>query len=327
VRGGSHALGESRGVVGRRPRRRGGRGGWSCKLAYLHCQLPESKVTVDSVVHSSMSSPPADTSPADGAPQRKRQRSCVGTAVVSFVDGSFFGGAIGGIIASASAIGGIMSGAESVGSAFMHVIRSGGRSALSLGSLIAGYNGGVCTLERLRRKRDVANPFVIGGIMGFVGSVSRIEVHDGQHKRRVLALNPRAALSGALSSAMLCSVFWWMQRREDTDTSRVPEPSAPTAPGSGRVPAMAPDASTRPAPLQSEDFDSTPAFAAPAGLSPGAFLLSSPEPEASDDLPAAIPGFVEVETQQRSGGEPPTRSDGGLEATPEQLQDPWARGK
>jgi hypothetical protein len=39
VRGGSHALGESRGVVGRRPRRRGGRGGWSCKLAYLHCQL------------------------------------------------------------------------------------------------------------------------------------------------------------------------------------------------------------------------------------------------------------------------------------------------
>ena len=39
VWGGSHALGESRGVVGRRPRRRGGRGRWSCKLAYFHCQL------------------------------------------------------------------------------------------------------------------------------------------------------------------------------------------------------------------------------------------------------------------------------------------------
>ena len=35
VRGGSRALGESRGVVGRRPRRRVGRGdGWVCELVY-----------------------------------------------------------------------------------------------------------------------------------------------------------------------------------------------------------------------------------------------------------------------------------------------------
>jgi hypothetical protein len=279
--------------------------------------------------------PPADTAQADGSSKRKRQRSCVGTAIVSFVDGSFFGGAIGGIIASASAIGGVLSGGESVGSAFMHVLRSGGRSALSLGSLVAGYNGGVCTLERMRRKRDVANPFVIGGLMGLVGSVSRVDVHDGQHKRRVLALNPRLALSSALSSAMLCSVFWWMQRRDDGDAARVAEPPStapPPVPGAVRVPAAGQDASSDPFPAQSEDFVSTPAFVAPQGLSPSAFLLPSteltaPDAAATNDPPAMSPGFVEVETEPRPGDGRSAPDGSGLQARPEQLQDPWASGK
>ena len=163
------------------------------------------------MIKASSGAAPAEPEVA-AAPRPRRKRSCLGTAIVSFVDGGIFGAAIGSIIASAQAISGITGGTETIGSAIKHVLRSGSRSALSLGTALASYSGGVCSLEKARGKSDVVNPFLVGGILGAFGSVQRVEVHDGQHMRKVFAANPRAMLGGSVSSGLLCSLFWYIQQ-------------------------------------------------------------------------------------------------------------------
>ena len=73
-------------------------------------------------------------------------------------------------------------------------------------------SGGVCSLERTRGRRDVLNPFLVGGLMGAIGSVQRVDFHDGQTKHRGFSVNPRAMAGSAVSSALLCTLFWYVQQ-------------------------------------------------------------------------------------------------------------------
>ena len=145
-------------------------------------------------------------------PAKRKQRSCLSTAIISFVDGGFFGAAIGSIIASVQGLSGLAAGTESIRGVVMHILRSGGRSGASLGFALGSYSGGVCSMEKARGKSDVVNPFLVGGVLGAFGSVQRVDVHDGQSMRRVFAANPRAMLGGSVSSGLLCSVFWFIQQ-------------------------------------------------------------------------------------------------------------------
>ena len=260
---------------------------------------------------------PATT--ADGPP-RPRQRSCLAKGIVSFIDGGMFGGAIGGIIASAQAISALSAGSDTIVSAVQHVVRSGFRSALSLGVALAGYSGGVCSLEKARGRRDMVNPFLVGGLMGAVGSVQRVEFHDGQHKKRALSFNPRAMMGGAFSSAALCSLFWWMQnpsrqRREEQEAAA----GGGGAPGSmAQQPLVAPDGSIVRSPVlvqrpalafEPQEQIATGVMETPAEVP--AFMPSPPSESAEPDFSA--PGFVDEL--------PPPRQD----APADQLQDPWAK--
>ena len=154
----------------------------------------------------------ASSGAADAPLRPRRKRSCLGTTIISFVDGGIFGATIGSIIASAQSVSGMMSGTETVRSSIMHVIRSGGRSFVSLGVALGSYSGGVCSLEKARGKKDVVNPFLVGGVLGALGSVQRVDVHDGQTMRRVLSASPRAMVGGSVSSGLLCSIFWYIQQ-------------------------------------------------------------------------------------------------------------------
>lgn len=167
-----------------------------------------------------MPSPPSPPTPSvptspDGAaaaPKTRRELSCIGKSILALIDGGTFGAAIGGIFASANAIGSITGGTESIVGAARTVFRASAASAMSLGLALGAYTGGVCSMERWRGKKDVVNPFVIGGIGGAIGAIQRVEAHDGQHRRTVLAFSGRGLMAGSLSSAMLCSVFWYMQQ-------------------------------------------------------------------------------------------------------------------
>jgi hypothetical protein len=150
------------------------------------------------------------TMASDAPPKRKR--SCLSTAIISFVDGGFFGAAIGSIIASVQGLSGLAAGTESIRGVVMHILRSGGRSGASLGFALGSYSGGVCSMEKARGKSDIVNPFMVGGVLGAFGSVQRVDVHDGQSIRRVFAASPRAMLGGSISSGLLCSVFWFIQQ-------------------------------------------------------------------------------------------------------------------
>ena len=72
--------------------------------------------------------------------------------------------------------------------------------------------GGVCSLERWRARKDALNPFVVGGLMGVVGSIQRVDYHDGRTKSRAFAINPRAMLASGTSSALLCTLFWYINQ-------------------------------------------------------------------------------------------------------------------
>ena len=73
-------------------------------------------------------------------------------------------------------------------------------------------SGGVCSLEKWRARKDPLNPFLVGGVMGAFNGVQRLEVHDGQTRRRVLSINSRVAMSSGLSSALLCTIFWYINQ-------------------------------------------------------------------------------------------------------------------
>ena len=152
------------------------------------------------------------SAPSQNRSQRRAKLSCLGKSILSFVDGSTLGATIGGIISSVQAMSGLSAGNETLGSAVRHVGKSTLKSGFSIGGAIACYNGGVCSLENARGKRDAANPFLVGGLLGALSSFSFQEVHDGQFKRRMLTFNTRSATGAAISSAMLCTLFWSMQQ-------------------------------------------------------------------------------------------------------------------
>ena len=105
------------------------------------------------------------TDAPDDAPPKRRQRSCLAVTISAAIDGGIFGAAIGSIMASGSALQlGIANGGLRL------LMRSGMASAVSVGGFLASYNGGVCYLERFRRKRDVVNPAVVGGVSECAGA-------------------------------------------------------------------------------------------------------------------------------------------------------------
>ena len=89
---------------------------------------------------------------------RKRRPGCLARAIGSGLDGGIMGGAIGAIMASGTALQAGFS-----GGGLQLLARAGFRSAISFGGFLASYNGGICSLERMRGKRDFINPFVVGG--------------------------------------------------------------------------------------------------------------------------------------------------------------------
>eukprot|EP00966_Prymnesium_polylepis_P065268 1514896-Prymnesium_polylepis.1 len=70
------------------------------------------------------------------------------------------------------------------------MMRSGMGSAMSVGGFLASYNGGVCSLERFRRRKDAANPFVVGGAMGLVGAIPGYLVQSPQVKGHGASVGP-----------------------------------------------------------------------------------------------------------------------------------------
>ena len=110
-----------------------------------------------------------------------------------------------------SAVSSVTAGSESILGAARTVFRASAAST-GLGVALGGYTGGVCSLERWRGKRDFINPFIVGGIGGALGAIQRVQIHDGQTKRTVLAFSGRGLMAGSASSALLCSVFWYLQQ-------------------------------------------------------------------------------------------------------------------
>ena len=219
-------------------------------------------------------------------------------------------------------------------------------------------SGGVCVLERMRGRKDAANPFLIGGLMGAVGSVTRIEYHDGQTKRKALSMNPRVMLGSATSSALLCSLFWYMQqpsrqRREEMQqqeqqlqqaaaaaqaaaatgkaapAKKLPLPPTIKPPAADRPPSELMTDGQSPSELETSPFPTT-GFA--QGLLPDG-LLSGESPESlAPAEPAAVEPAAELvpppppEPASGSGwdaSEPPA-AGGEQPMNDGQLKDPWS---
>jgi hypothetical protein len=274
-------------------------------------------------------------------PPKKRQLSCLGKGVISLVDGGLFGAAIGGVMASAQGISALSSGTENVRGAVLLVARSAWRSAASLGMALAGYTGGVCSLERLRGRRDAINPFFVGGLMGAIGSITRVEVHDGQTQRRVFAVVPRNMMAGALSSGALCTLFWYMQqpsrraRDEEQQAASIPT-QTPVEPGrrpimqSGQQPPSLPQR-TPPARAnasvprrQVEDDDAGLTSGVEISLTDGqVFSSASAELAPFDGAGAPTPSPPEL-VDPRAGAPAGGGESAGM-LTDGQLRDPWAK--
>ena len=142
-------------------------------------------------------SPPQQPPPPQDAPRRRR--SCLVRAIGSAVDGCILGGALGGIFASGQALQlGLVGGG-------IFVLRSAARSAISLGGFLSFYNGGTCSLERARGKKDAFNPFAVGGLIGIAGGLPGY-LTPMPHAP-YLYRNTRALAGAGLSSALLCSAL------------------------------------------------------------------------------------------------------------------------
>jgi len=296
-------------------------------------------VMADATIRPRHDAPPAADAPPPKA--QRRQLNCLGKTLVAFVDGGSFGAAIGAIIASAQSVSSLASGTESIFGAIRGVATAGWRSGVSLGFALAGYSGGICYMERVRGTKDVVNPFFIGGMMGAVGSVQRVDYHDGQTKRRVLHMNPRVMLGSATSSALLCSVFWYMQqpsraKREAQEQQQLQQQQQPAAAS------IAPPSAgiARPLPLPSElltdgavaevETSPFPTTGFAQGLLPDG-LLSGDSPESHPPPPLQELNLqplpepanesalaATTTTPAAGGGAEKVMSDG-------QLQDPWAK--
>uniref|UniRef100_A0A7S4C3Y9 Mitochondrial import inner membrane translocase subunit TIM22 n=1 Tax=Chrysotila carterae TaxID=13221 RepID=A0A7S4C3Y9_CHRCT len=226
----------------------------------------------------------------------KKPRSCLAKAIGAFLDGGIIGGAIGGIMASRTAI----AFGPSLGA--LRILAVGmGQSGLSLGGFLAAYNGGICSLERMRNKRDVANPFIVGGIMGVAGSIPSYAtpVATAPWAYR----NPRALAGAGLSSALLCSFFWSISGPRESGDGRAAGTPPAEQPRTG-MPAQAP-----PPPSYSGTYQGS---RVPRDGYDGTY----PSPGADDS----------TEDLQPDSGDDPNENEQ-LQAVPgaEQLSDPWAK--
>ena len=158
------------------------------------------------------------------AEQPRRKASCLAQTVGSLIDGGVFGAAIGSLMATGPAFSqGLFNGGLRI------ILRSGLQSALSVGGFMSVYNGGICSFESLRSKRDVLNPFLVGGLIGVAGGlpgfVRPLPTAPWAYR------NPRALVGSGLGSAMLCSFFWMLsagglERPPAPERQPAPEPAA-----------------------------------------------------------------------------------------------------
>ena len=260
------------------------------------------------------------TPPPQSADAPRRKPSCLARTIGSALDGGIFGAAIGSLMATGPAFShGLLQGG------LAHILRSGVRSALSVGGFMATYNGGLCTLEKTRQKRDVFNPFFLGGFIGVAGAI------PGYVQPLASApwayRNPRALIGSGLGSAALCSFFWMISSGGAVERTEQPAapPTAPVMPTAApAVPAPLPGlqaegafAQLAPAQVAVE----TPGFAQPAAAEVGG--------ETPSFAPSFTPAAVEVDTPgfaERLPPPPPT-SDRPAQAGGEQMHDPWASSK
>ena len=238
---------------------------------------------------------------ASAEPQqgKKRTASCLAKTVGSLLDGGVFGAAIGSLMAAGPAFSqGLFNGG------LRFLVRSGLQSALSVGGFMATYNGGICSLERLRAKRDVVNPFLVGGLIGVAGSVPGFvrPLPNAPWAYR----NPRALVGSGLGSALLCSFFWLLSNGAG-ERQPAPAPAEPAAEAT-RVSALAPPAS-----LPTPTADGFPQFDSPVETQ------AVETPGFSDGLakpPAGLGVTPLAAAAARAGAEAPSGS--------EQITDPWA---
>jgi hypothetical protein len=256
----------------------------------------------------------------------KRKRSCLSTAIISFVDGGFFGAAIGSIIASVQGLSGLAAGTESIRGVVMHILRSGGRSGASLGFALGSYSGGVCSMEKARGKSDIVNPFMVGGVLGAFGSVQRVDVHDGQSIRRVFAASPRAMLGGSISSGLLCSVFWFIQQpsrkqREQHEQQQQQQQQVPMEQQQALASAtlLAQLDHSAPTMLAADALDNELSLDAPSETPLSGFQISSFQLPELPEVPA-LASPPEVSTPDVEPAFEPQ-----AQPLPEALVDPWAK--
>ena len=297
-----------------------------------------------------MASPPS--APTAVAPDKpRRQLSCLGRTLVAFIDGGSFGAAIGGIIASAQGLSSLAAGTESFVGALRGVASGAMRSGASLAAALAGYSGGVCSLEKGRGKRDGINPFIVGGMMGAVSSVQRVDYHDGRTQSRVFAVNPRAMLTQSISSAALCTLFWYMQqprtKQKSADGQQQQQPSLtqPLQPSQRQpIPSLAPAVPSATGELMTDgealgdDQPLVPSLGIGQGLLSDSLLATATtddssssssaggmmmqQPQAADD--GAAPELTPPPPVVEASIDPPPQDLSEPQQADGQLNDPWA---
>ena len=233
--------------------------------------------------------------------EKKRTGSCLARTVGSLIDGGVFGAAIGSLMATGPAFSqGLFNGGLRI------LLRSGLQSAVSVGGFMSVYNGGICSLESLRSKRDVVNPFLVGGLIGVAGAipgfVRPLPTAPWAYK------NPRALVGSGLGSAMLCS-FFWMLSAGGLERQPAPERQPAAEPAAERQPIPVPAARAPPASLPTQSTDGYPQFDSPVETQ------AVEMPGFADGLAEPPAGFAAAAA--RAGAEAPSSGS-------EQISDPWA---
>ena len=205
---------------------------------------------------------------------------------------------------------------------------------ISLAAALAGYSGGVCSLEKGRGKRDGINPFIVGGLMGAVSSVQRQDYHDGRTQTRIFAINPRAMLTQSISSAMLCTVFWYLQQPRSKQKSADEQQQQQPPPPQLRMPSQQPIPSLVPPAVASstgelmtdgqalgDDQPLIPTTGLAQGLLPDMFST-----QATDDYGAAPALTPPPPPQVEASLDPPLQESEppSQQVVDGQLNDPWA---
>eukprot|EP00316_Scyphosphaera_apsteinii_P009014 CAMPEP_0119307530 /NCGR_PEP_ID=MMETSP1333-20130426/8002_1 /TAXON_ID=418940 /ORGANISM="Scyphosphaera apsteinii, Strain RCC1455" /LENGTH=243 /DNA_ID=CAMNT_0007311093 /DNA_START=31 /DNA_END=762 /DNA_ORIENTATION=- len=231
--------------------------------------------------------------------------SCLAKAIVSAIEGGIVGSIIGSLMACPAAISLGIS-----GTALRLIFQGGVRSAFQLGGFLACFNGGICSMERLRDQRDAKNPFIVGGVMGVAGALPAylMPLPSAPWSYR----NGRALAGAGISSALLCSFFWsFSQSSKESHPTPVPAAPLPVQPQSDapsqHMPELLAAAQAQPEPLRM-DASVAPASGFPSTSSWNAAPHQLSSEESADTAPA-----VAEQLDDRWAHQPK-----------EQLQDPWA---